>query len=71
MNARDLSTAKDPDLRASQAALRRASALARKVAIQTDTDIVVVQDKQRLRSRVNVPRCRPMFAIVRTRPLAP
>ena len=46
MNTKDISKAKDPDLRSSQAALRRASALARKEAIQTDTDIVVVKDGQ-------------------------
>jgi len=32
MKAQDLSKAKDPDLRASLAAMRRAAALARKVA---------------------------------------
>ena len=44
INTKDISTAKDSDLRASLAALRRASALARKEAIQTDTDLVVVVD---------------------------
>jgi hypothetical protein len=48
MNARDISNANDPDVRSSLAALRRAAALARKEAIQTDTDIVVVKDGQLL-----------------------
>lgn len=46
MKAQDLSKAKDPDLRASLAAMRRAAALARKVAMQTDTGIVIVQDNE-------------------------
>jgi hypothetical protein len=46
MNNKDISTAKDPDLRASLAALQRAALLARQTAIQTGTDIVVVQDGQ-------------------------
>lgn len=44
MNAHDISKASDPDLRASLTALRRAAALARKTAIQTDTDLIVVRD---------------------------
>ena len=45
MNApRDIANAKDPDLRASLEALRRASQLARETAIQTNTSIVIVQD---------------------------
>jgi hypothetical protein len=44
MNPRDISNAKDPDVRSSLTALRRAAALARKEAIQTNTDIVVVKD---------------------------
>ncbi|AER56096.1 hypothetical protein DSC_07225 [Pseudoxanthomonas spadix BD-a59] len=46
MNPRDISQASDPDLRASLTALRRAAALARKTAIQTGTDLVVVRDGQ-------------------------
>ena len=46
MNPPDLATARDPDLRASLAALQRAAALARKVAIQTDTGIVIMQDQK-------------------------
>ena len=44
MNANDLDKAKDPDVRASLVALRRAAQLARKTAIQTDTRLVVVKD---------------------------
>jgi hypothetical protein len=41
---KDLSQARNPDIRGSLAALRRASELARKIAIQTGTDLVVVRD---------------------------
>ncbi len=44
MKTPDISTAKNPDLRASMAAMQRAAALARKTAIQTDTGIVIVRD---------------------------
>ena len=44
MNAKDLSEAKDPDLRASLGALRRAAQQARKRAIQTETNLVIVKD---------------------------
>lgn len=44
MKPRDISQARNPDLRASQAALRRASQLARKTAIQTSTNLVVVRN---------------------------
>jgi hypothetical protein len=40
----DLAKAKDPDVRGSLAAMRRAAAMARETAIQTDTGIVVVRD---------------------------
>jgi hypothetical protein len=43
MNVRDLSTAKDPDLRAALGALRRAALLARRTAIQTSTHLVIVE----------------------------
>ncbi|MEJ7138548.1 hypothetical protein [Amphibiibacter pelophylacis] len=39
----DLFKARNPDLRASLAAMQRAAATARQVAIQTNTAIVVVQ----------------------------
>ena len=44
MNNKDISTAKDPDLRSSLAALQRAALSARQTAIQTGTNIVVVQN---------------------------
>jgi hypothetical protein len=44
MKAQDLSKAKNPDLRGSLAAMERAAAMARKIAIQTNTSLVVVQD---------------------------
>ena len=44
MNTRDISEARDPDLRSSAVAIQRAALLARKVAIQTVTDLIVVQD---------------------------
>jgi len=49
MKTKDISEAKDPDLRASMAALQRASLLARKTAIQTGTDLVIVKDGRLLR----------------------
>ena len=44
MSRADLSQAKNPALRGSLAAMRRAALLARKTAIQTDTVIVQVRD---------------------------
>ncbi|MBK1706092.1 hypothetical protein [Halochromatium glycolicum] len=49
MKPRDISEAKDPDLRASLAAMQRAAQSARKTAIQTDTAIVVVREGQLVR----------------------
>ncbi|GHT96376.1 hypothetical protein AGMMS49545_21180 [Betaproteobacteria bacterium] len=40
----DLSKAKNADVRGSLAAMRRAADEARRIAIQTDTGIVIVQD---------------------------
>jgi hypothetical protein len=45
----DISNAKDPDLRNALAALRRATLMARKTAIQTGTNIVVVRDGRMIR----------------------
>ena len=50
---KDISEAKDPDLRVSMNALQRASLLARKTAIQTNTHIVIVKDGQLLRISAN------------------
>lgn len=44
MTQADLAKAKDPDVRGSLAAMRRAAAMARATAMQTDTGIVVVRD---------------------------
>ena len=49
MTLRDQSEAKNPDLRASLAGMRRAAALARQIAIQTDTEIVLVRDGKPVR----------------------
>ena len=49
MKIQDLAKARSPEMRASLAALRRAGALARKTAIQTDTDLVVVKDGKLIR----------------------
>jgi hypothetical protein len=44
MKTNDITRAKDPALRGSLNALRRSAAAARKVAIQTDTNLIVVKD---------------------------
>jgi len=48
MTLADLSQAKNPKLRGSLAAMRRAAAMARRTAIQTNTGIVVVRDGKRV-----------------------
>jgi hypothetical protein len=49
MKPRDISEAKNPDLRASLAAMRRAAAMARETAIRTGTAIVIVRDGKPVR----------------------
>ena len=49
MTQQELSKAKNPDLRAALAALRRAAQMARITAIQTDTEIVIVKDGKPVR----------------------
>lgn len=49
MKPQDISKASNPDLRASLTALRRAAQLARKTAIQTNTELVVVRDGRTVR----------------------
>ena len=44
MSPQDPSQAKNPDLRASLDAMRRAADMARRTAIQTDTEIVRVEN---------------------------
>lgn len=41
---KNIQEAKDPDLRASSAALRRAAQAARRTAIQTGTNLIIVKD---------------------------
>ena len=49
MKPQDLSKARNPDLRASLAAMVRAAELARQIAVQTGTAIVVVRDGKPVR----------------------
>jgi mRNA degradation ribonuclease J1/J2 len=49
MSPQELSKAKNPDLRASLAAMRRAAELARQTALQTNTAIVIVRDGKTVR----------------------
>lgn len=49
MNTHDISTAKDPGLRASMVAMQRAAALARQTAIQTETHVVIMEDEKIVR----------------------
>lgn len=49
MTQPELSKARNPDLRASLAALQRAARMARQIAIQTNTAIVVVQNGKLVR----------------------
>lgn len=53
MRRNDLSKARNPDLRASLKAIARAAAMARRLAMQTNTAIVVVQDGQLRRITAN------------------
>jgi hypothetical protein len=46
MMEKDISEAKDQDLVASLEAIQKAAQLARKIAIQTDTAIVVMRDQK-------------------------
>lgn len=49
MTPEELSQAKDPDLRASLQAMLRAAELAHKTALQTGTDIVIVENQHIVR----------------------
>ena len=49
LSTRDISEAKNPDLRGSMAAMRRAAEMARTTAIQTGTGIVVSRDGKPVR----------------------
>ena len=47
--SKDIAQARNPDLRAYMASMRRAAQLARQIAIQTNTGIVMVRDGQCVR----------------------
>lgn len=49
MTQKDLSQAKNPDLPASLIAMRRAAAMARQTAIETNTEIIMVRDGKPVR----------------------
>lgn len=49
MTPQELFKARNPDLQASLAAMKRAAQLARQTAIQTNTEIVVTQDGRLVR----------------------
>ncbi|MEK8088232.1 hypothetical protein [Thermithiobacillus plumbiphilus] len=49
MTREELSKAKDPELVASIQAIKRAAAMARKIAVQTDTGIVIMKDDKLVR----------------------
>ena len=49
MNPKDISQSKNPDLRNSIAALRRAGELARETAIRTGTSLIIRKNGQRVR----------------------
>lgn len=49
MTQHELGKAKDQDLVGSMVAMKRAAAMARRIAVQTDTAIVVVQDGKLVR----------------------
>ena len=49
MNKLDIAHAKDPDLRNSLAAMKRAALQARQIAMQTNTGIVMVRNNQLVR----------------------
>jgi hypothetical protein len=49
MTRQELSKARNPDLRASMAAMLRAAEMAREAAIQTNTEIVLAKDGKPLR----------------------
>jgi hypothetical protein len=44
MTMKNIQEAKDPDLRASAAAMNRAAKAARRTAIQTGTNLIIVKD---------------------------
>ena len=59
MTTKDIINAKNADLRSSQEALRRAAEQARQTAIQTGTDLIIVQDAKTVRIPAAVLREQP------------
>ncbi|QQD73923.1 hypothetical protein [Acidithiobacillus ferrivorans] len=59
MAQQELAKAKDPDLRSSLQAMRRAALQARKIAIQTETSIIIVRNEQLVRLSAEVLRRDP------------
>ncbi|WP_297469938.1 hypothetical protein [Acidithiobacillus sp.] len=59
MTQQELAKAKDPDLRSSLQAMRRAALQARKIAIQTETSIIIVRNEQLVRLSAEVLRRDP------------
>jgi hypothetical protein len=55
VSVRDISEAKNPDLRGSMAAMRRAAEIARTTAIQTNTGIIVSRDGKSVHHEVAMP----------------
>jgi acid phosphatase family membrane protein YuiD len=49
MNSKDISQAKNPDLVHSMAAMKRAALEARRIAIETNTAIIVMKDQKIIR----------------------
>ncbi len=49
MNGKAFDRSSHPEVHAAMAAMERAAAMARKIAIQTETAIIVVQDGKRMR----------------------
>ena len=54
MTMQSIQEAKDPDLRASVAAMNRAAEAARKTAIQTGTDLIVMKNGKLIRIPADV-----------------
>lgn len=53
MNPKDISSARNPDQRASLVAMQRAAQMARQIAIQTNTAIILHQDGKMVRITAN------------------
>ena len=53
MNPKDISSARNPDQRAPLVAMQRAAQMARQIAIQTNTAIILHQDGKMVRITAN------------------